>query len=185
MANDLVKVGCAVLDDYEKWLRERAYDLVWECGDRASTKADEGFKSAYYSGENDVETWFETNGSPTIGIAEAEVIADGEATLFIEFGTGITNPTTAAEGKERAEVTPGMLAHGEYGTKHGASPKGWYYPIEKGLGKNPPPGTELARKKGMENFIHTYGSAAASPMYMAREKIIKDSNKIIKEVFKK
>lgn len=181
MANDLVKVGCAVLDDYEKWLRERAYDLVWECGDKASAKADEGFKSAYYSGENDVEAWFEVKGSPMIGVAEAEVIADGEAALFIEFGTGVNNRTTAAERKERAEVSPGMLAHGEYGQQKGSNPKGWAY---YGTPGNSPNARWVAeRSKG--DVIRTTGDTAASPMYMAREKIIKDSNKIIKEVFKK
>lgn len=180
MANDLVKVGCAVLDDYEKWLLAKTDEFVKECAERSAAQAGNLFEQAYYAGENDVQTGFDITGDK-----EAQVYATGEATLFIEFGTGITNPTTAAEGKERAEVTPGMLAHGEYGTKHGASPKGWYYPIEKGLGKNPPPGTELARKKGMENFIHTYGSAAASPMYMTKELLNKESKSIVKEVFKK
>ena len=176
MANDLVKVGCAVLDDYEKWLLEKTDALITKCGIDASEEAYGGFEAAYYSGEKDVRTKFEKTGD-----LEAEVAAIGDTVLFIEFGTGVNNRTTAAERKERAEVSPGMLAHGEYGQQKGSNPKGWAY---YGTPGNSPNARWVAeRSKG--DVIRTTGDTAASPMYMAREKIIKDSNKIIKEVFKK
>lgn len=176
MANDLVKVGCAVLDDYEKWLLEKTDEFVKECAERSAAQAGNLFEQAYYAGVNDVSTGFDITGDK-----EAQVYATGDATLFIEFGTGVNNPTTAAERKERAEVSPGMLAHGEYGQQKGSNPKGWAY---YGTPGNSPNARWVAeRSKG--DVIRTTGDAAASPMYMAREKIIKDSNKIIKEVFKK
>lgn len=176
MANDLVKVGCAVLDDYEKWLLAKTDEFVKECAERSAAQAGNLFEQAYYAGENDVQTGFDITGDK-----EAQVYATGEATLFIEFGTGVNNRTTAAERKERAEVSPGMLAHGEYGQKKGSNPKGWAY---YGTPGNSPNARWVAeRSKG--DVIRTTGDTAASPMYMAREKIIKDSNKIIKEVFKK
>ena len=176
MANDLVKVGCAVLDDYEKWLLAKTDELVKECAERSAAQAGNLFEQAYYAGENDVSTGFDITGDK-----EAQVYATGDATLFIEFGTGVNNPTTAAERKERAEVSPGMLAHGEYGQQKGSNPKGWAY---YGTPGNSPNARWVAeRSKG--DVIRTTGDTAASPMYMAREKIIKESNKIIKEVFKK
>lgn len=176
MANDLVKVGCAVLDDYEKWLLAKTDEFVKECAERSAAQAGNLFEQAYYAGENDVQTGFDITGDK-----EAQVYATGEATLFIEFGTGVNNRTTAAERKERAEVSPGMLAHGEYGQQKGSNPKGWAY---YGTPGNSPNARWVAeRSKG--DVIRTTGDTAASPMYMAREKIIKDSNKIIKEVFKK
>lgn len=176
MANDLVKVGCAVLDDYEKWLLEKTDEFVKECAERSAAQAGNLFEQAYYAGENDVETGFDITGDK-----EAQVYATGDAALFIEFGTGVNNRTTAAERKERAEVSPGMLAHGEYGQQKGSNPKGWAYYGSPG---NSPNARWVAeRSKG--DVIRTTGDTAASPMYMAREKIIKDSNKIIKEVFKK
>lgn len=176
MANDLVKVGCAVLDDYEKWLLAKTDEFVKECAERSAAQAGNLFEQAYYAGENDVQTGFDITGDK-----EAQVYATGEAALFIEFGTGVNNRTTAAERKERAEVSPGMLAHGEYGQQKGSNPKGWAY---YGTPGNSPNARWVAeRSKG--DVIRTTGDTAASPMYMAREKIIKDSNKIIKEVFKK
>ncbi len=176
MANDLVKVGCAVLDDYEKWLLEKTDAFVKECAERSAAQAGNLFEQAYYAGVNDVQTGFDITGDK-----EAQVYATGDATLFIEFGTGVKNRTTAAERKERAEVSPGMLAHGEYGQQKGSNPKGWAY---YGTPGNSPNARWVAeRSKG--DVIRTTGDTAASPMYMAREEIIKDSNKIIKEVFKK
>lgn len=176
MANDLVKVGCKALDDYEKWLLAKTDEFVKECAERSAAQAGNLFEQAYYAGENDVQTGFDITGDK-----EAQVYATGEATLFIEFGTGVNNRTTAAERKERAEVSPGMLAHGEYGQQKGSNPKGWAY---YGTPGNSPNARWVAeRSKG--DVIRTTGDTAASPMYMTKEKIIKDSNKIIKEVFKK
>lgn len=176
MANDLVKVGCAVLDDYEKWLLAKTDEFVKECAERSAAQAGNLFEQAYYAGENDVQTGFDITGDK-----EAQVYATGDAALFIEFGTGVNNRTTAAERKERAEVSPGMLAHGEYGQQKGSNPKGWAY---YGTPGNSPNARWVAeRSKG--DVIRTTGDTAASPMYMARERIIKQSNKIIKEVFKK
>ena len=39
MANDLVKVGCAVLDDYEKWLLAKTDEFVKECAERSAAQA--------------------------------------------------------------------------------------------------------------------------------------------------
>ena len=177
MANDLVKVGCAVLDDYEKWLLEKTDAFVKECAERTSAQAGNLFEQAYYAGENDVRTGFDITGDK-----EAQVYATGDATLFIEFGTGVNNPTTAAERKERAEVSPGMLAHGEYGLKKASNPKGWVYSGEPGTSQH---ASVVRYDEGTALATRTIGDSAASPMYTSKELLNKKFKGIVKEVYRK
>ena len=130
------------------------------------------YSTAQYAGENDVVVQ-----AISTGKYQAEVRAYGHAVMFIEFGTGITNPYDAPEAK--AKLISGIpVEHGQYGHGRGASEKGWFY--QGVLGANPPENTELSYKK--PGLIHTYGSPAYPAMYMSRKEVCEHFKEIIKEV---
>lgn len=137
------------------------------------------YSQAPYAGENDVEVHLEP-GSQT---GTVTIVASGTAVLFIEFGTGVTMPD-APEARGELVKASGIVDHGQYGSRRGANPRGWYYSAEKGIGSVTPLGTEPATKPGMEHLIHTYGNPAYPAMYMARNDLIDNITSIAKEVFK-
>ena len=101
--------------------------------------------------------------------------------LFIEFGTGVKYPDDPAA---REDLISGDVAgRGQYGNRHGASQKGWYYSKEHGLGSNPPPDTEDATKPGMEMFYHTYGNPSQAATYKAKKELRENAERIAREVF--
>ena len=165
------------IEEFKSGLQDKCQELAKRLGEIGVQVAQTHYKSAPYAGVNDVEVWLDESGDK----GTVTIIAGGEAVLFIEFGTGITMPDSM---EARAELkSGGVVGHGQYGDKRGSSPKGWYYPIEKGVGENPPLGTEVSNKPGMEHLIHTYGNPAYPAMYLARKEIIENVQSIAREVF--
>ena len=89
------------------------------------------------------------------------VVATGEATLFIEFGSGYMmgygHPEPQGYG-------PGTWSDGPNGKGHWDDPNGWYLPKEKGGGKS-------------------YGNPPAGAMYSAVKEIELEFERVAREVF--
>lgn len=120
------------------------------------------FSNAMYAGDNDVEV------SVEVYDGGAKVIASGGAVLFIEFGSGVSNPEHPQSGEFG-------FSHGTYGKEKGANPKGWVYKGEQGNAGQP--------IKGRDGVYRTMGNPPAMAMYKAAREIESDLRRIVREVF--
>lgn len=121
------------------------------------------FAQALYTGVNDVAVEVKR-----VSDTQYQVIASGETVLFIEFGTGISNPTLT----EPSGLT---YPHGTYGKGKGANPNGWVYVGEQGNAGQP-----LKDKTGV---YKTKGVPPARAMYDASKDMRKEIAKIFREEF--
>lgn len=135
-------------------LTDKIKKITEELADKLATKALEtaqaNFNNAEYAGDNDVTVTRED-----ISKTEKKIVADGNATLFIEFGAGVRYPDSHPEAGKLG------VKHGTYGLGRGASPKGWRYRGSKGNA----PDTKVTKS----GLVHTYGNKANLCMYNARE----------------
>ena len=130
------------------------------------------FGNAIYSGTNDVEV--SSSIEKIDNGYKATIRADGNAVLFIEFGTGILNPYP-----ERMDeyITVPSAGHGEYGKGKGMNPKGWIYKGEVG-------NSSLYYSVKVKNgFVRTIGNPANSSMYKSRLAVEEAIDKCVKEAF--
>lgn len=150
-----------------------AMDLVEELAKTGADIARVNFSDAEYAGTHteDVSFKISDNGK------KATVYADGDAVLFIEFGTGIYKSAPVGEYDEI--VSGSVLDHGEYKRKQGANPWGWFYTGSPG--PNHPSDTQVAY--GKPNTVHTYGNDANSSMYNARLELEKQYEGIVRKVW--
>ena len=148
---------------WQKRLEQKAEELVTRLTDLGVEVASMEFANAIYDGTNDVTVTFEERGKLT-----RAVIATGEATLFIEYGTGVNFPV---------HPDPGAFQYGTYGHHLGSLPNGWRYPESHGAGTNGQPDPKHP------GYIHTMGNPANAPMYKARKEIEKQIRQIAGEVF--
>lgn len=140
--------------DYLDDLEEKANQICEQLADIASDEAALLFYSADYEGINDVEV--NVNQIPN----GYQVQATGDATLFIEFGSGATRGYGHHE--------PEGYGPGTYpGKGHWNDPKGWYLPYDA-LG---------------ESGVHTFGNPPAEAMYYAKQEAINNVNQVADEVF--
>lgn len=119
------------------------------------------FTQAFYAGKNDVEIEVKR-----VTDTHYQVIASGETVLFIEFGTGVTNPTLT----EPSGLT---YQHGTYGKGHGADPNGWVYVGEQGNAGKPLGG----------DAYKTTGNPPARAMYDASKDMREELARIFREEF--
>lgn len=119
------------------------------------------FTQAFYAGKNDVVIDVKR-----VSDTHYQVVASGETVLFIEFGTGISNPEY---------VAPNGLTykHGTYGKGKGADPNGWVYVGEQGNAGQP-----LA-----EGVYKTKGNPPARAMYDASKDMRAEITRIFREEF--
>ena len=152
-----------------------ARDLVEELAKTGADIARVNFTGAEYAGTHteDVSFKISDNGK------KATVYADGDAVLFIEFGTGIYKSAPVGEYDEI--VSGSVLDHGEYKRKQGANPWGWFYTGSPG--PNHPSDTQVAY--GKPNTVHTYGNDANSSMYNARLEVEKRYEGIVRKVWER
>lgn len=128
------------------------------------------FTQAFYAGKNDVEVEVKR-----ISNTHYQVVASGETVLFIEFGTGVSNPEY---------VAPSGLTykHGTYGKGKGADPNGWVYVGEQGNAGKP-----LKYFSGddevPEGVFKTYGNPPARAMYDASKDMRAEITRIFREEF--
>ena len=152
-----------------------AKELVEELAKAGADIARVNFTGAEYAGTHteDVSFKISDNGK------KATVYADGDAVLFIEFGTGIYKSAPVGEYDEI--VSGSVLDHGEYKRKQGANPSGWFYTGSPG--PNHPSDTQVAY--GKPNTVHTYGNDANSSMYNARLEVEKRYEGIVRKVWER
>lgn len=163
---------------YEAQLKKFNKQFVKLLADKGLVVSRMEYQNAEYAGVNDVEVTSRLSGSGIV--ANATISANGNAVLFIEFGTGITKDDSP---KERNEISKPIAKHGEYGRGHGAWPKGWtYYGY---VGEHPPVGTHIQSKGKKGTLVKTMGNNATPAMYDAKKAIKESYMEAYKKAFGK
>lgn len=148
------------IENYRKELNDKVNRLLERLSVLGAYRARVLFTNAMYAGHNDVEVSVETT---TTGY---KVVATGSVVLFIEFGTGISNP-------EHPQSSEFGFSHGTYGKGKGANENGWVYVGEQGNAGQP-----------IKNGVYrTYGNPPAKAMYNAAKDMKAEIYNIAKEVF--
>lgn len=152
-----IKKAIEQLKNYKKEFQTKEQEFIKRLAEIGVSVAETGYQTADIDLGNKVpDVRMEERGN---GYA---VIAYGESVGFIEFGTGITNPEW--NGGDIGYTPP---AHGTYGKKRGANPKGWYYTVAAGA-----------------KSVHTYGMHPAEAMLTARNEMIERIHQIAQEVWR-
>lgn len=153
------------IEDLGNWQSDRAIVFADRLAQEGMEIASIKFSQAVYDGTNDVSVTVEPRGNNV-----RAVIATGGATLFIEFGTGVTYPDNHPEAGELG------MKRGEYGQGHGKQHSWGYYGD---------PGTNgvLKEKKNGGFVVITHGNPANMPMYETVKELQDRLTEIAKEVF--
>lgn len=153
------------IEDLGNWQSDRAIVFVDRLAQEGMEIASVKFSQAVYDGTNDVSVTVEPRGNNV-----RAVVATGGATLFIEFGTGVTYPDDHPEAGELG------MKRGEYGQGHGKQHSWGYYGD---------PGTNgvLKEKKNGGFVVITHGNPANMPMYETVKELQDRLTEIAKEVF--
>lgn len=153
------------VEDLGNWQSDRAIVFADRLAQEGMEIASVKFSQAVYDGTNDVSVTVEPRGNNV-----RAVVATGGATLFIEFGTGVTYPDDHPEAGELG------MKRGEYGQGHGKQHSWGYY------GE---PGTNgvLKEKKNGGFVVITHGNPANMPMYETVKELQDRLTEIAKEVF--
>ena len=156
----------AAVDEYERWLKSCAEELVRRLAERGYEISSAGFESAVYDGEQGGVTVSVENR----GELHKAVIALGETVLFIEFGTGITYPDVHPEAAKN-----GMI-RGSYGLGHGKQQTWGYYGEPGTNGK-------VVRETNKGTLVLTHGNPANMPMYNGAKAMREEIAALVKEIF--
>lgn len=153
------------VEDLGNWQSDRAIVFADRLAQEGLEIASVKFSQAVYDGTNDVSVTVEPRGNNV-----RAVVATGGATLFIEFGTGVTYPDDHPEAGELG------MKRGEYGQGHGKQHSWGYYGD---------PGTNgvLKEKKNGGFVVITHGNPANMPMYETVKELQDRLTEIAKEVF--
>lgn len=153
------------IEDLGNWQSDRAIVFADRLAQEGMEIASVKFSQAVYDGTNDVSVTVEPRGNNV-----RAVVATGGATLFIEFGTGVTYPDNHPEAGELG------MKRGEYGQGHGKQHSWGYYGD---------PGTNgvLKEKKNGGFVVITHGNPANMPMYETVKELQNRLTEIAKEVF--
>ena len=153
------------IEDLGNWQSDRAIVFADRLAQEGMEIASIKFSQAVYDGTNDVSVTVEPRGNNV-----RAVVATGGATLFIEFGTGVTYPDDHPEAGELG------MKRGEYGQGHGKQHSWGYYGD---------PGTNgvLKEKKNGGFGVIPPGTPANMPMYETVKELQDRLTEIAKEVF--
>ena len=153
------------IEDLGNWQSDRAIVFADRLAQEGMEIASIKFSQAVYDGTNDVSVTVEPRGNNV-----RAVVATGGATLFIEFGTGVTYPDDHPEAGELG------MKRGEYGQGHGKQHSWGYYGD---------PGTNgvLKEKKNGGFVVITHGNPANMPMYETVKELQDRLTEIAKEGF--
>ena len=153
------------IEDLGNWQSDRAIVFADRLAQEGMEIASVKFSQAVYDGTNDVSVTVEPRGNNV-----RAVVATGGATLFIEFGTGVTYPDNHPEAEELG------MKRGEYDQGHGKQHSWGYYGD---------PGTNgvLKEKKNGGFVVITHGNPANMPMYETVKELQDRLTEIAKEVF--
>lgn len=158
-----------------KQIEDYRNDLPRKCQEICRRLAEEGVKVANsalsegkeegYTPSTKVSYEIDANGK----VIRAKIIASGPYILFLEFGSGIrysdTKNPKAAEMGYGPGTYPSNAPQQNPPYDNWESPTGWYYYGDDG------------------KVHHTYGVRAKMPMYRASVEIIKNVDKVVREVF--
>lgn len=134
---------------YQKWLVRKSNELARRLAEMGVVNASIEFSRAFYDGNNDTQMHLERRGD-----GRYAVVAQGEAVLFIEFGSGATYGYGHPE--------PQGFGPGTYpGKGHWDDPDGWYYAHGKKSHGNPP----------------------NMPMYNTVKELERELDRVVREVF--
>ena len=143
------------LKEYKRWVEQKTKELTARLAKIGVMEASINFAGAAYDGINDAHVYLEpiTNGW--------KIIASGRAVCFIEFGAGVyyNSPDPYPEARPA-----GIDGIGEYGLGRGKQ-TGWGYYDDMG------------------QVSFTRGTPAEMPMFRAKEKMLAQIEKTIREVF--
>lgn len=154
------------LNDYKKWIQDKTKEFLKALADEGLQIASAKFAEAKYAGTNDVACSVEERGDYMVA-----VVAVGNATLFIEFGTGITYPDNHPEAGKMGMV------RGGYGYHLGRLEKGWRYTGDPGkMG-------EVITEGKHAGEVHTYGNPANMCMYLTVEELKDKFEEIARRVY--
>ena len=154
------------LKEQQKWTEKKIDELAKRLAELGVEKAEINFGAALYDGVNDVKVTKKHDGK-----GQYTVMANGQAVLFIELGTGIHYPDAPLGEYQGAEG----MTHGSYGKGLGNNDY-WFYTGQPGNA-----GGELAH--GHKNSTITHGNPPNQPMYMTVRELEQEFARIVKEVF--
>ena len=150
-----IQAAMEELTRYKKWVLEKETLLRQRLAMIGASVASIAFRRAIYNGTNDASVRVDDTGSVAV------IYAEGEAVLFIEFGSGARYGYGHPEA-EKHGYGPGTYSDGPEGKGHWDAPKGWWYGSSQ----------------------HTYGNPPAKAMLHARDAIVEQLTRIAREVFR-
>ena len=147
--------GLKELKAYRDAIERMEKQLLEELANIGVREASVRFTTAIYDGMNDSEVTLETieNGY--------QIVAEGKAVAFIEFGAGVYYNTTEPYPNARPD---GIVGIGEYGKGYGKR-QAWGFKDDSG------------------ELVITHGNPAAMPMWYASEEMRNSILQIAKRVF--
>ena len=151
------------VENLRKRIENGSKQLIKEMAEMGCQIAQVNFGKAMYDGTNDVVCRIEERGENLVA-----VVATGEATLFIEFGTGILWPDTHPENQ---------FARGEYGHGLGKMAGGWRYDGDPGTNG------EVITSGKHAGKVHTYGNPANACLYLSVRELEREFESIARRVF--
>lgn len=157
------------LESYMKKLKQIEQKICEGLAEIGLEEASVRFSSAQYDGDNDVSVKLEQTEKGY------NVVANGKAVAFIEFGTGVTHNRGVNYPLKKPS---GIVGIGEYGKKQGRR-KEWRYkgnPGTNGVIRKDP-------KTGIE-WVITKGNPAQMPMYKALTKMQSEAERVVREAFR-
>ena len=147
--------GLKELKAYRDAIERMEKQLLEELANIGVREASVRFTTAIYDGVNDSEVTLEAikNGY--------QIVAEGKAVAFIEFGAGVYHNTTEPYPNTRPD---GIVGIGEYGKGYGKR-QAWGFKDDSG------------------ELVITHGNPAAMPMWYASEEMRNSILQIAKRVF--
>lgn len=167
LSENSINAAIKELKDYKIWLVKKTKEFLKALASEGVQVASLKFSQAIYDGTNDVRCQIQDKGDNKIA-----VVAIGNATLFIEFGTGVKYPDNHPEASSK-----GML-RGDYGHKLGKMEKGWRYTGDPGSNG------EVVTEGKHAGEVHTYGNPANMSMYMTIKDLQEKFEEIARRVYK-
>ncbi len=171
-----IKTAIKEVKAFRKNIEKGSAKLVKELAKTAQSSASKEYSSAQYAGENDVHVELLQTEE-----LKATVSAEGNAALFIEFGTGITK-SDAPEARADLKSGSNVVGHGQYGHHLGRMKNGWRY--SGSIGSNPPSDTSVITEGKHKGMVQTKGNDATPALYLAKKEAERKLPELIKEAFK-
>ena len=151
-----VAKGLRELLAYKKWVEKKTAEIQEKLAIIGAREASVRFSGAMYDGTNDSYVDVQRKDNNVW-----EILAQGEAVCFIEFGAGVYYNGSEPYPNPRPE---GIVGIGEHGKGQGKNPAWGFYDVDG-------------------NLRITHGNPAAMPMYYSVELMQRELTRIAHEVF--